>query len=84
MSGSDERDRQEDLNATAESLRDDAQRVVEIEDRKQGLEVGDPRVDTLSREAERLAGQIQDKSRIQREISRDEPADGSDAGERAN
>ena len=84
MLGSDERDRQEDLNATAESLRDDAQRVVEIEDRKQGLEVGDPRVDTLSREAERLAGQIQDKSRIQREISRDEPADGSDAGERAN
>lgn len=82
MPGSEERKRQEDLDATAESLRDDAKQVVEIEERKKDLEVGDPRVDALARDAERLADQIQRKSRIQRELG--EGSDGSDPGGRPN
>lgn len=84
MPTSDERDRQEDLDATAESLRHDAKQVVEIEERKQGLAAGDPRVDTLSAEVEQLAGQIQRKSRLQRELSDREPADDADPGGRSN
>jgi hypothetical protein len=84
MPRSDEGDRQDDLDATAESLREDAQRITEIEEQKQDLDVGDPRVDALSTEAERLAGQIQHKSRIERQISDGDPADGPDPGGRAN
>jgi hypothetical protein len=63
-------ERQDDLAATAESLREDAQRVVEIEERKQDLDIEDPRLDVLSNEAERLAGQIQHKSRIERHLAK--------------
>jgi hypothetical protein len=84
MQRSDDRDRQDDLDATAESLRDDAKRITEIEEHKQDLDVGDPRVDALSNEAEHLAGQIQHKSRIQRQISDGDSADGPDPEERAN
>lgn len=62
-------ERRDDLAATSESLQDDAERVVDIEHEKQELDAGDPRVDTLSNEAERLAGQIQEKSRIERELA---------------
>ena len=64
-------DRREDLAATSESLQDDAERVVDIEHEKQDLDPADPRVDTLSREAEGLAGEIQQKSRIERELAAD-------------
>lgn len=84
MPSADQSDRQDDLDATAESLLEDAQRLTEIEEQKQDLDVGDPRVDVLSIEAERLAGQIQHKSRIERQISDGDPDDGSNAAERAN
>lgn len=62
-------DRREDLAATSESLQDDAERLVDIEGEKQDLDAADPRVDVLSIEAERLAGEIQQKSRIERELA---------------
>jgi len=62
-------DRKEDLAATSESVREDASLIVEIEGKKQGLEAGDPRLTALSREAERLAGEVQQKSRVERELA---------------
>jgi hypothetical protein len=59
----------DDLAATSDSLREDAREVVEIEDEKQGLAADDPRLASLSREAERLAGQVQQKSRIERDLA---------------
>jgi hypothetical protein len=71
MAASDD-DRRDDLAATSESLHDDAHRVAEIEEEKQGLEPGDPRLIELSNQAERLADGIAAKSRIERDL-----ADGS-------
>ena len=62
-------DRMDDLAATSESLREDAGLIVEIEVEKQGLEAGDPRLTELSREAERLAGEVQVKSRVERDLA---------------
>lgn len=64
-------ERRDDFAATSESVEDDAERLVEIEHEKQGLDPADPRVDTLSIEAERLAGQIQQKSRLERQLADD-------------
>jgi hypothetical protein len=69
MAPSDKEERQDDLAATAESLHEDALRVAEIETEKQELDVDDPRVDALSSEAEHIAGQIQHKSRIERDLA---------------
>ena len=79
----DEEQLQDDLDATSESLESDAQRVASIEAEKQGLKRGDPRVASLSREAERLAGDIENKSRVERDLSEgsnDEPEGGAGQG----
>lgn len=68
MPRSDKQERQDDFAATAESLHEDALRIAEIETEKHDLDVDDPKVDTLSLEAERLAGQIQFKSRVERAL----------------
>ena len=62
-------DRMDDLAATSESLREDAGQIVYIEAEKQDLDAGDPRLTALSREAERLAGEVQQKSRVERELA---------------
>ena len=69
MTKPDDAERAEDLAATAESISSDARRVIDIENAKQNLDIDDPRLDVLSHEAERLAGQIQRKSRIERQIA---------------
>lgn len=69
MTMPDEDERRDDLAATSESLQVDAQRLVDIETEKQTLDAGDPRVDTLSLEAERIALQVQQKSRLERELA---------------
>jgi hypothetical protein len=73
---SDDDERRDDLAATSESLQGDAERLVDIEREKQDLDAADPRVDALSIEAERVAGEIQDKSRIERDLADDLPEDG--------
>jgi hypothetical protein len=75
----DDQKRQEDLSATAESLRDDAQRVAEIEDAKQQLDIDDPRLDALSHEAERVAGDLQRKSRLERALAAGASPDANEA-----
>jgi hypothetical protein len=70
---SDDEKLREDLAATSESLHEDAHGVADIEEEKQGLEPGDPRLIELSNDAERLAEGIAEKSRIERDL-----ADGSE------
>jgi hypothetical protein len=65
----DEDERRDDLAATADSMHDEARQIERIEAEKQKLDLGDPRLAPLSREAERLAGQVQRKSRVERAIS---------------
>ena len=83
MKPEDER-RQEDFSATAGSLREDAQRVAEIEEEKQRMDLDDPRVDALSREAERIAGDVQRKSRIERDLAAGASPRSDEAEGRAN
>jgi hypothetical protein len=61
--------RREDLAATSESIHDDARQLARVEDEKHGLEVGDSRLVGLSKEAERLAGNVARKSRVERALS---------------
>jgi hypothetical protein len=79
MRGDDDQLR-EDLAATSESLRGHAERLVEIEREKETLDGADARVDVLSNEAERLAGRIQQESRIERDLADDLPEDGKPPG----
>jgi hypothetical protein len=62
-------ERMDDLAATSDSLREDAGQIVEIEAEKRDLQAGDPRLTTLSRAAERLAGEVQQKSRVERDLA---------------
>jgi hypothetical protein len=65
----DDDERRDDLTATSESLQADAERLLSIEQEKQGLDAEDPRVDTLSREAEQVAEDVEAKSRVERQIA---------------
>ena len=67
----DDEETRQDLAATSESLVGDAERLVDIEKEKQGLDAADPRVDVLSIEAERIAMAIEQKSRIERDLADD-------------
>jgi len=77
----DEEKRREDLTATSESLKRDARRLFEIESEKEELDADDPRLDTLSRSAERLAGDIQHKSRVERALADQGPTEPDEPGE---
>jgi len=77
----DEEQRREDLIATSESLKHDARRLFEIESQKEELDADDPRLDTLSRSAERLAGDIQQKSRVERALADEGPTEPDEPGE---
>jgi hypothetical protein len=67
-------DAEGDLNATREDVISDAQRLVEIEREKSGLDPTDPRLADLSDEAERVATRVRSKTAIERELV-DEVAD---------
>lgn len=69
MTRRDSSEREDDLRATSESLRDDASRLTRVEDEKRDLELGDPELSAKAREAEWLADAIQRKSRIERDLS---------------
>ncbi len=71
MPQADDQKLREDLSATSQSLVDDAERLVKIEQAKQDLDAADPEVDALSIEAERLALQIEKKSRMERDLADD-------------
>ena len=60
-----------DLRATAESIAADAERLQAIEQEKGTLDPGDPRVDVLSAEAERIAKGLVPKTTAQSELARE-------------
>ena len=66
---------QQDLKATSDSIRHDAERLAQLEERKSELDPGDPRVDQLSRDVETLIGDIADKGKAERELAERERPD---------
>jgi len=61
--------REQDLQATTESIRSDAERLAEIEREKGEMEAADPQVDRLSSEAVKLSDGIAHKTRAERDLS---------------
>jgi hypothetical protein len=84
MSERGEEQRREDMEATSDSLKDDARRLFDIEDEKQDLDIDDPRLDELSKQAEHLAGDVQEKSRVERALSEEGPTEPDGPPPRAN
>lgn len=62
-------DPRQDFRATTESIRRDAEQVVALEEQKQELDPGDPRVDHLSVQVERITAGLQDKVAAERELA---------------
>ncbi len=62
-------DPRQDFRATTESIRRDAEQVVALEEQKQELDPGDPRVDHLSAQVERITAGLQDKVAAERELA---------------
>ena len=62
-------ERTEDLRATTDAIRADAERLAEIEEEKARLEVTDPDLDTLSAKAVDLADDIGRKTRAEQGLS---------------
>ena len=60
---------EQDLKATADSIRTDLSRLAAIEDEKNTLEGEDPAVDRLSDEAVKLADRISRETRAERQLS---------------
>jgi hypothetical protein len=64
-------DKEQDLQATEDSIRVDVDRLSTVEARKSSLRPGDPEVDRLSDEAVQLADDIGRKARAERELGQD-------------
>ena len=60
---------EQDLRATADSIRTDLSRLAAIEDEKTTLDGEDPAVDRLSEEAVELADRISRETRAERALS---------------
>ena len=68
-------DPQQDLHATAESIRRDAELVKTLEEQKADLDPADPRVVGISERVERIATGLQDKATAERELAEEIQAD---------
>lgn len=62
-------DSRDDLRATSEAVRDDAERLAELESTKLSLDPADPEVDRLSREIQQLVKTIEHKAAAERELA---------------
>jgi hypothetical protein len=71
----DDRRRQDDVRATADSLVADADRLDEVEATKAELDVDDPRLPGLAEEATRLTEKMAAKARIQERLIKDSQRD---------
>ena len=63
--------KEQDLQATEDSIRSDLARLATVEASKRALPPDDPEVDALSDEAVQLAEGIAHKTRAERELGRD-------------
>jgi len=68
-------DPQQDLHATVESIRRDAELVKTLEEQKADLDPADPRVVDISERVERIADRLQDKATAERELAEEIQAD---------
>ena len=78
----DETPTRDDLRATSDSIRHDAERVTRLETVKVSLDPRDPRVDSISREVEELASDLVEKAKVERDLAQE--AKTSDNPGRAN
>lgn len=62
-------DLRDDYHATIESIAQDAQDIVKIEEKKASLDPTDPRTDALSEQAEEVAEQLHRKTHVQRDLA---------------
>src|SRR6185312_7082106 len=69
-------DPQQDLRATADSIRRDAEHLATLEEQKTVLDPADPRVLDISEKVERLAAGLQDKAVAERELVEEIQAEG--------
>lgn len=69
-------DPQQDLRATADSIRRDAEQVATLEEQKTALDPADPSVVPISEKVERLAAGLQDKAIAERELVEEIQAEG--------
>jgi hypothetical protein len=72
--GNSERDRrakQQDLRATADSIRSDASRLERLEDSKTDLATDDPTLRRLSTEAAEVGNELAQKTRAEEELATD-------------
>ena len=60
---------EQDLRATIDSLRQDAERLAELEAAKSAIEFDDPRMKRLSSQAEQLTDDIEDKAEAERDLA---------------
>jgi hypothetical protein len=65
----------DDLRATSEALEADAERLAELEERKQRLDLTEPAMAELSREIETLVHRMADKATAERELAEEIQAD---------
>ena len=69
-------DPRQDLRATEDSIRRDADHVKTLEEEKAALDPTDPRVVRLSEQVERITARLQDKAAAERELSEEIRATG--------
>ena len=62
-------DLRQDIRATEESIRRDAEQMKTLEEQKRQLDLTDPRLIRLSEQVERLAAGLQDKAVAERELA---------------
>jgi hypothetical protein len=60
---------EDDLRSTSHSIARDVERLARLEAEKLRLDLGDDRVDTISREVYELAGDVRTKARAELELS---------------
>jgi hypothetical protein len=68
-------DQLDDLRATSEALEAYAERLAELEERKQRLDLTEPAMAELSREIEILVHRMADKATAERELAEEIQAD---------
>lgn len=61
-------DPRQDLRATAESIRRDAEQVKILEEEKEALDPTDARIPLLSEQVEHLTAELHDKAAAEREL----------------